>query len=224
MNKVLNILREPPFEPLENASLRDLTRKCLFLVSLATARRVGELQALSSVVVKQGWDLVLSYIPSFIAKTETANNPIPRSFHLKSLSDFVGDMEEELFVCPVRCLNYYLHRTRGPVRPKSLFISPKNNLRAMSKNAMSFFLRDLISTHGSLRSYEGPRPRAHDVRAMATSLAFARNLPVPQILEAATWKSASVFASFYLREISFEKGDVHSLSPCVAAGASSSRP
>ena len=42
---VLNYLRSSPFEPLSSASVRDLTRKTLFLLSLATARRVGELQA-----------------------------------------------------------------------------------------------------------------------------------------------------------------------------------
>ena len=44
---VLQFLRGPPFEPLDSASLRSLTQKVLFLVSLATARRVGELQAVS---------------------------------------------------------------------------------------------------------------------------------------------------------------------------------
>ena len=48
--KVLEYFRSPVFEPLCNASLRDLTRKTLVLVALATAKRVGELQALSRVV------------------------------------------------------------------------------------------------------------------------------------------------------------------------------
>ena len=48
--KVLDYLRSSVFEPLTNVSLRDLTRKTLFLVALATAKRVGELQALSRFV------------------------------------------------------------------------------------------------------------------------------------------------------------------------------
>ena len=47
--KVLDYLRSPIFEPLASSSLRDLTRKTLFLVSLTTAKRVGELQAFSRV-------------------------------------------------------------------------------------------------------------------------------------------------------------------------------
>ena len=38
---VLTFLRSSSFEPLTTISLRDLTRKTLFLLSLATAKRVG---------------------------------------------------------------------------------------------------------------------------------------------------------------------------------------
>ena len=128
-------------------------------------------------------------------------------------------MVEELSVCPVRCLKAYIKRTaKVPGRPSSLFISPKNNSQALSKNAISFFLRDLISRYGTLESFEGPRPRAHSVRSMATSIAFKKNCPVPRILEAASWRTNSVFTTFYLKEVTFERGDIFSLSPCVAAG------
>ena len=43
---VLRFLRGSLFEPLASCSLRDLTRKVLFLVSPATVRRVGELKLL----------------------------------------------------------------------------------------------------------------------------------------------------------------------------------
>ena len=39
--KVLEYLRSPVFKPLSSTSLRDLTLKTLFLVALATAKRVG---------------------------------------------------------------------------------------------------------------------------------------------------------------------------------------
>ena len=62
-------MRGPPFEPLSSCSLWDLTQKVLFLVSLATARRVGELQAVSRDVSLSGSDLYLSYLHEFRAKT-----------------------------------------------------------------------------------------------------------------------------------------------------------
>lgn len=57
---VLRFLMGAPFEPLHSASLRDLTRTSLFLVALATARRLSALQAVSSVFSKQGAAWVLS--------------------------------------------------------------------------------------------------------------------------------------------------------------------
>ena len=50
LSKVLTYLVSPAFEPLSQASFRALPLKTLFLLALATAKRVGELQALSSVV------------------------------------------------------------------------------------------------------------------------------------------------------------------------------
>ena len=50
LSKVLTYLVSPAFEPLSQASFRSLTLKTLFLLALATAKRVDELQALSSIV------------------------------------------------------------------------------------------------------------------------------------------------------------------------------
>ena len=112
LDHVLKALRLPPYEPLGEASFRDLTKKTLFLLSLATAKRVSELQALSHKVTRVGGDLSLAYLPGFVAKTESESNPLPRHFLLKSLKDFVGNLEEESLLCPVRALKFYLNATR----------------------------------------------------------------------------------------------------------------
>ena len=57
---VLRYLNTSTFEPLSVASLRALTQKVLFLLALATAKRVGELQALSSIVTFVQGDACLS--------------------------------------------------------------------------------------------------------------------------------------------------------------------
>ena len=122
---VLRFLRGAPFEPLSSCSLRDLTRKFLFLVSLAAARRVSELQAVSCAMSISGEDTFLSYLPEFCAKTKSSSNPLPRSFCVRSLRDFVGDLPEELLLCPVRALCVYLSHTSSlSPRPHSLFVSP----------------------------------------------------------------------------------------------------
>ena len=100
LDKVLEYLSGPRFEPLADASFRNKTRKALFLLAMATAKRVGELQALSFSVSHRGDDLTLHYDPFFLAKTESASNPLPRSVIVQSLEDFVGDLPERV-LCPV---------------------------------------------------------------------------------------------------------------------------
>ena len=98
----------------------------------------------------------LSYLTGFVAKTESDKNPIPTSFILKSLKDFVGNLEEDYLLCPVRALKFYLDRTKdlSPC-PPNLFVSPRCRQRAISKNAISFFLREVISGDGAVRGDEG---------------------------------------------------------------------
>ena len=106
--RVLSFLRSSPFEPLSTCSLCQLTMKVLFLLSFATAKTVGELQALSRRVAFHGPDLSLAYLLEFVAKTESVRNLLPHSFLVKSLEEFVGDMPEERSVCPVRAMRVYL--------------------------------------------------------------------------------------------------------------------
>ena len=106
LSKVLTYLVSPAFEPLSQASFRALTMKTLFLLALATAKRVGELQALSSVVTFVAGDACLSYIPQFVAKSESLTRSIPRSFLVKSLADFAAGLDDDLLLClgPGLCL------------------------------------------------------------------------------------------------------------------------
>ena len=107
----MSFLRGPPFEPLASCPLRELTRKVLFLLALATARRVTELHAVSSVVSFSTGDVYLSFLPEFRDKPESKARPLPRSFRVRSLSDFVGSLPDERLLCPVRALRVYLDRT-----------------------------------------------------------------------------------------------------------------
>ena len=219
LSLVLAYLRSPPFEPLGEATFRNLTIKTLFLLSLATARRVGELQAISSRVAWLGGDASLSYLPEFVAKTESDTNPIPRSFVVKSLKDFAGNLREDYLLCPVRAIKFYLQATSDiSPRPRSLFVSPRCRQRSLSKNALSFFLRDCISGAGALRADVGQTLRAHSIRGLSTSLSFTKNWSVKQVLSAATWSSNTVFSSFYLKDVAYEWDNCRSLGPFIAAG------
>ena len=63
LNKILVYLRSSKFEPLQSVSLRTLSKKVLFLLSLATAKWVSELQALSSIVPFSSEGATVSYVP-----------------------------------------------------------------------------------------------------------------------------------------------------------------
>ena len=201
LSLVLRFVNSSTFEPLSQAPLRALSQKTLFLLALATAKRVGELQALSCDVTFVGLDACLSYVPQFVAKSESLTRSIPRSFLVKSLSDFAAGLDDDLLLCPVRALCIYLDRTRSlSLLRHRLFVSPRRPSRTMSKNAVSFFLREVIHAAGVSRPEVGS-VRAHEIRSVSTSVTFHRNWSVFSVLESATWSSSLVFSSFYLRDI-----------------------
>ena len=171
-------------------------------------------------VSSSGDDLILSYLPFFVAKTESPSNPLPQSFRLKTLSDFAHGLAEGSLLCPVRALHIYLRKTKGLARRSyALFVSPRVPSRVILKNALSFFLRDVIIGAGAADVVSGSSVRAHSIRGVATSVAFLRNWSVSKVLEAATWRSNSVFASFYLKDVSYLFEDLRSLGPFLAAGS-----
>ena len=68
------------FEPMGTGDMRHVMMRALFLIALATTKRVGELQTLLATVACPGEDQILSYLPEFVAKTETQLYPLPTEF------------------------------------------------------------------------------------------------------------------------------------------------
>ena len=113
LDVVLRTLTLPPFEPLRSASFRDLTKKPIFLLALATANRVSELQALFHSFAWQGDDVILSYLPEFVAKMETWSNLLPREFRLMSFTGILGRDAVERLLCSVRALRFFSWKNKG---------------------------------------------------------------------------------------------------------------
>ena len=182
LSMVLTYFVSPALEPLSQASFHALTLSTLFLLALATAKRVGELQALSSIVTFVAGVACLSSIPQFVTKSESLTRSIPRSFLVTSLADFAAGLNTDLLLCPIRALRLYLLRARSlsPGRHR-LFVSPRHPSRAMSTTAVSFFLGEVISAAAAARPQVGSL-RAHDVRSVSTSVAFHRNWSVTSVL------------------------------------------
>lgn len=218
---VLRHLCSKKFEPLNAIPLKELMKKTLFLLTMALAKRVSEVQAISSDVGFNQQGAIVSLMLNFRAKNDNKTKRLPRNFLVKSLCDLVG-REEERKLCPVRALRQYLERTR-PLRGniKNLFLAPKNSNRPASKNALAYYLRaTVLEAHKevseeSLKLY---RVKSQEVRAVSTSLAFAHNLSIETVVEAAQWRSNSVFASHYLKEVALHYENCKALGPIVSAG------
>ena len=220
LNAVLKVLCGPSYEPLGRVSFRQLTKKTLFLLALATAKRVGELHKLHRWVGFRGPDAILGYLSEFLPKSASAVNQIPRDFTVKSLAEVVCPDDEERLLCPVRALRRYLAATKGTPRPRSLFVSVKDQTKSMSLNAVSYFIRETIQQ--AIQPQGGPPRagvRAHSVRGLATSLNYWKNRSLESVLEAATWKSNTVFVAHYLKDVQRTYEHIHSLGPIIAGGA-----
>ena len=97
-------------------------------------------------------------------------------------------------------------------------MSPRQPLRPISKNALSFFIRSVIVDTGASSEGSSP-PRAHSGHDVATSAAFLKNWSISKVLEAATWRSNPVFAAFYFSDLLYSLYGCHSLGPFVAVGS-----
>ena len=119
----------------------------------------------------------------------------------------------------MRAVTIYLWCTSSVVvGASSLFVSHSPS-RPISKNAVSYFLREVISEAWAVRADVAAPLRAHSVRGVTASASFLRNWSISKLLEAATWRSNSVFAFFYFRDISFVFQGLWSLGPFVTAGS-----
>ena len=196
LDVVLKYLCSSKFEPLESCPLLELTQKTLFLVTIALAKRVSEIQALSRSVGFSREGAVVSFVWNFRAKNDIKFKGLPRNFLIKELSSLVGQ-EEEALLCPVRALRTYISRTKDKVGPNMsrLFVSPRNPRRPSSKNAISFFIKELVrEAHRSLCPELMPilKVKIHELRAVSTSVSFAHNLSLESVMNAAQWRCISL--------------------------------
>ena len=113
---VLLALRLPPYEPLKQSSLKHLTLKMTFLVSLASGRRCSEVHTLSElpsdVAFEPDGSMSLQFLPDFLAKNQLPGSPSP-IVSIKSLTSILAPDDEDRLLCPVRALRAYRKRTES---------------------------------------------------------------------------------------------------------------
>ena len=142
-----------PYEPLRTCEERFLAQKTLFLLALASAKRIGELHALSyRVSHTRNWgEVSFSYVTGFVAKTQDPSSLAPRfeGFSVPALPNARNNRNGRL-LCPVRAVRRYLDRTAAD-RPRCerLFVTTGRSKKEILKTTVSFWLRKTIS-----RAYE----------------------------------------------------------------------
>ena len=222
---VLQSLTRAPYEPLRSADERFLAQKTLFLLALASAKRIGELHALSYCVShSRDWgEASFVFVPGFVAKTQDPSSQDPRfdSFTIPALPK-ASDNPNGRLLCPVRAVKLYLRRT-APHRPacERLFLTTGPNPKEIAKNTISFWLRKTIARAYELagRSLPVPAPRARETRGIAPSLLYRKNFALPQVLSAGMWRRHTTFTRHYLQDLAYKSLDTYHLGPVVAAQA-----
>ena len=169
LSLVLRSLKMAPYEPLTSASERFVGLKALFLLALASAKRVGELHGLSfRVSHASGWKQIsFTFVPGFVAKTQDpfASDSRFEGFSIPALPRRRHDKDTRL-LCPVRALRLYLDMT-ATCRPscERLFVSTSE-----SKNSISHWIRRVISRAHSEAGEPVPQPRARETRGIGCLL------------------------------------------------------
>ena len=198
-------------------------RKRFFLLALASAKRIGELHALSyRVSHTRGWvEVLFSFVPGFVAKTQDPSSLAPRleGFTVPALLNTRKNRDGRL-LCPVRAVSCYLDRTAAH-RPlcERLFVAAGRSKKEITKTTVSFWLRKTISRAYELSGSEQPvpAPRDRETHGIAPPLLFKKNFAVDQVLKAGTWRKHTTFTRHCLRDLAHRSLDTFHLGPVVAA-------
>ena len=205
---VLSHMCKAPFEPLVKASLFHLSVKTVFLVTLATARRVSEVHAFaidSDHLRFSNLDgsLILRTQVGFLAKNQLPLRA-PDSITIPNLSNFCRKSDNfNRMLCPVRAVKIYLNKTKSLRKHRKRLFIPTQGDQDLAKSTLSRWVKYAIK-HAYDSISKNPnrlfKPRAHELRALSASWAYMNYIPLEEILKSAVWSSSSLFASHYLRD------------------------
>jgi len=224
---VLEGLKRPPFEPIRHSDLRFLSLKTLFLITLASGARRGEVLALIRPGIKftTGREEALVFPdPKFIPKTRRGISS-GRPFVIRSLTNHTGKDSTDRFLCPVRALRVFLRKTGKPGFLKGrdrLFLPLDENKADLSahghKSQLIAAIKEAYAAM-DLRLAEEFSLRMHDTRMLAFSLASASGVSLESILTSGSWKSHTTFTNTYLRSMAVYADSLYSLGPLSLPGS-----
>ena len=222
---VLRSVCRPPFEPIGEAELRWLSAKTAFLLAVTSAKRVGELHALSVSQMCMRWypggsGVTLLPNPSFLPKrgpSSQVNQAIELAAFSPPSSSQATELSEQL--CPVWTLKAYVAATAPFRKSDKLFVcyGGCGKGQPLSKQRLSKWIVEVI-----LHAYKSqglPAPsnvRCHSTRSVSTSWAALKGVSLQDICAAATWESACTFARYYRVNVAAQ----HAVATAVLATAS----
>ena len=228
---VLERLKQKPYEPMREASLKYLTLKTVFLLALASGNRRSELQALMyndeyCLVEKDGSKATIHFAPGFLRKNRSplvADKPVViKALPIPGRTDFGA------ILCPVRALRYYRTATRdNDIRRdrQRLFVPIKDNNQGqeISPDSISRWITSVISdAYQSVGNdqdiIQDLNIKAHEVRAVSTSLLKFQGANLQEIMQAGRWASGGTFIRFYDRDMVPQATQIAKTGPFVAAG------
>ena len=207
LSTVLAAMKGPPFEPIQSVSLKHLSFKTVFLMALASVKRIGDLHALSvsPTCLEFGPNdskVILKPRHGYVPKS--LNTPFRAQ--VISLSALPGSNEEgdSSCLCPVRALRAYVSRSAAFRQTEQLFVSFSGRSKgtAVSKQSLSRWVVDAITMAYTTKGLQCPLGiRAHSTRGVASSWAWSSGISLQEICTAAGWASPSTFIRFYNLEV-----------------------
>ena len=177
---VLEALAKAPFEPLAEASLRDVTIKTVFLIAITSGHRRSALHALSAAPGHIRWDGVrLIPNPSYVAKNQTASS--------KPVEIFLSNLSRHTHRCPktrsgvLSGPSSTFSRTKDRRSGDQFFIFTREPFSPASRDVISKWIVAAIRAAGSSVLSPGVTPRAHDTRSICASWALFTGVSVEEI-------------------------------------------
>ncbi|XP_038062756.1 uncharacterized protein LOC119733242 [Patiria miniata] len=170
-------------------SLKLLSKKVVTLLALVTAQRI---QTLHLICID---DVLISDKECHLRIGSLLKQSRP-GVHQADL--VLPIFSENPDLCIVTNLSEYIKRTsivRG--EEKVLFISFQKPFKALSRDSISRWIKDMLKSAGIDTSVF----TAHSVRSASTSAAATAGVPIQLILQTAGWSGAQTFAKFYNKPI-----------------------
>jgi hypothetical protein len=201
---VLQALRGRPFEPMSSHRLDYLTYKTAFLLAITSAKRVGELQALSvsdRYYSNTPAGLRLSLNPHFIPKVCSDKNREQEIFFTPFCPRTDPASTNTLHtLCVKRAVGKYVKATKPFRKSDALFVcfsGPNKGCKAAKASISRWVRKGIELAYKALKKKLPKGIRAHSTRAVSTTWAQYNNSSLRDICDTASWGHSSTFTKFY---------------------------